>query len=202
MKYYISDLHFGHQSMLESGGLDRRPFDSLAEMHSTLRQRWNERVTNADDVFLLGDLAWDDGEAAIAWLATLRGNKHLIVGNHDDLRDARLRQLFVEIVPYKEVDDLFQGQTRKVVLSHYPIMFWNHQHMERWNGGRQRHWAVHLYGHVHASREEAMFQGFLRQLKRVHGIRCVARNVGCMMPWMDYTPRTLSELLTGVVQSA
>ena len=31
----------------------------------------------------------------------------------------------------------------------------------------------------------------LRQLQDIPGRCC---NVGCMMPWMDYTPRTLEEL--------
>ena len=74
-------------------------------------------------------------------------------------------------------------------------MFWNHQHMERWGGGLQRRWAVHLYGHVHASREEVYYQRFLRRLNEVHRIRCAAFNVGCMLPWMDYTPRTLTEIV-------
>ena len=195
MTYYISDLHFGHRRMLTPDGLDRRPFASLEAMHAALKTRWNEQVTNGDDVYILGDMVWEADEEAIAWVATLRGRKHLLVGNHDELDDARLRQLFVEIVPYKEVDDQIGGKHYSVVLSHYPIMFWNHQHIERWGGGLQRGWAVHLYGHVHASREERFYQDFLKRLNNVHGIRCVARNVGCMMPWMDYTPRTLGEIL-------
>ena len=195
MMYYISDLHFGHRRMLMPDGFDRRPFPSLEAMHETLKTRWNDQVANTDDVYILGDLSWRADDAAVAWIAQLQGRKHLVVGNHDILTDVRFRQLFEEIVPYKEVEDHIGGAPYRVVLSHYPLMFWNHQHMERWGGGLQRHWAVHLYGHVHASREEGLYQSFLARLNTVHGIRCVARNVGCMMPWMDYSPRALGEIL-------
>ncbi len=201
MIYYISDVHFGHRRMLASDGLDRRPFASLDEMHQVLKDRWNARVTNGDDVYVLGDMAWGESEEAIAWIATLRGRKHLVVGNHDDLGDLRLRQLYTEIVPYKEIVDRVAAETRHVVLSHYPIMFWNRQHMERWGGGMQKAWAIHLYGHVHASREESFYQMFLERLNKRHGIRCIARNVGCMMPWMDYTPRTLAEIAPQVTSN-
>ena len=195
MNYYISDVHFGHARMLAADGLDRRPFASLGEMHAAIKTRWNERVTDDDDVYILGDMAWGASEEAIAWIATLKGRKHLVLGNHDETDDARLCQLYCELVPYKEVADRLGIVTCQVVLSHYPIMFWNHQHMERWGGGLQRRWAVHLYGHVHASREEVYYQRFLRWLNEVHRIRCAAFNVGCMLPWMDYTPRTLTEIV-------
>ena len=54
-------------------------------------------------------------------------------------------------------------------------------------------WAVQLYGHTHASKEEDIFQEFIRDLNEKHDIKCIAKNVGCML-W-DYTPVTLKQIL-------
>ena len=42
MKYYISDLNLFHSNSIK---FDNRPFDSVEEMHETIRNRWNEKVT-------------------------------------------------------------------------------------------------------------------------------------------------------------
>ena len=52
MKYYISDCHFGHLNVLR---FDKRPFKNIDENDSELIRRWNERVTDEDDVYILGD---------------------------------------------------------------------------------------------------------------------------------------------------
>ena len=54
MKYYISDLHLFHENAI---AFDPRPFASLQEMHDTILKNWNDRVTNGDMVYILGDVA-------------------------------------------------------------------------------------------------------------------------------------------------
>ena len=63
--------------------MDRRPFASVAEMDAAMIARWNERVTEADEVWHLGDFAVGRRVDRAALLAGLRGRKHLIVGNND-----------------------------------------------------------------------------------------------------------------------
>ena len=134
-----------------------------------------------------------ENEDAMQFVSTLRGNKHLILGNNCKATDQRYRQLFVEVVNYKEVKDIVDGKEYHVVMSHYPIAFWNHQHHYRRDGGEHKVWAVQLYGHVHASNEETIFQEFIRDLNEKHDIKCIAKNVGCML-W-NYTPVTLKQIL-------
>ena len=55
MIYYISDLHFGHRNVI---GMDGRPFETIEEMDATLIRLWNERVTEGDDVYIVGDFAY------------------------------------------------------------------------------------------------------------------------------------------------
>ena len=62
-----------------------------------------------------------------------------------------------------------------------------------------------LYAHLYNSIEEEFFQDCIRRineseelsLRRKGGQKVVAINVGSCMPWMDYTPRTLEEILRG-----
>lgn len=124
MNYYISDLHLFHKNVTNEGSnFDNRPFDTLEEMHKVIKENWNSKITNADHVYILGDLAWKENEDAIELVSTLRGNKHLILGNHDKATDQRFKQLFVEIENYKEAKDMIDGKEYHVVMSHFPLAF-------------------------------------------------------------------------------
>lgn len=196
MNYYISDLHLFHKNVTDEGSnFDNRPFKTLEEMHSTIKEQWNERITGADHIYILGDLAWKENEETISFVSTLRGNKHLVLGNHDRCKDQRYKQLFVEVVDYKEAKDIVDGKEYYVVMSHFPLAFWNHQHRYRRDGEEHRNWSVHLYGHVHNSVEQKYYQEFIQRLNEECNIKCVAKNVGCMLDYMNYTPKTLKEIL-------
>ena len=78
MKYYISDLHLFHENAI---AFDPRPFASLQEMHDTILKNWNDRVTNGDMVYILGDVSMrGKKEELIAFVAQLKGRKVLIKG--------------------------------------------------------------------------------------------------------------------------
>ena len=194
MNYYISDLHFFSKNQTAEGlNFDNRPFKNVDEMHETMLNNWNSRVTNGDTVYILGDISnRGKNEDLIALVAKLKGKKVLIVGNHEDIRDYRYKQLFHAIYDYLEITDYADKQPYKLVLCHYPILMWNGQH----NG------TILLYGHLHDSIEEAYFKKCLSEMnggefaiRRPHEKEIVAINVGCMMPYIDYTPRTLEEIL-------
>lgn len=180
--FYIADLHFGHQKCLS---FDHRPFDTIEAHDEELCRRWNSVVSAQDEVWVLGDISWLRPAETVALLDRLNGRKNLIVGNHDKnlLRGSRLEPCFEEITPYKE---LHIRKGLRVVLCHYPIPCFN-RHFNGW---------VHLYGHVHTGFEWKMTEDFRRQFER-DGYPCNMINVGCMLPYMDYTPRTLEEILAG-----
>ena len=139
MKYYISDLHLFHDAAIR---FDNRPFENISAMHEYIRTHWNNRITNGDTVYIIGDVSLrGQKENLIAYVSTLKGKKVLVKGNHDDVSDYRYQQLFSEICHYKEVHDSFDGKNYDLVLSHYPIFSWK-------NMGRG--W-IHLYGHTHNS---------------------------------------------------
>lgn len=91
MKYYISDLHLFHKNVTgEGNNFDNRPFDTLEEMHKYIKEKWNRKITNGDTVYILGDVALRGiNTKLIALVVKLKGNKILIKGNHDDVRDLR-----------------------------------------------------------------------------------------------------------------
>lgn len=197
MNFYISDLHLSHKNVTRAGkDFDDRPFDNTEEMHTVIKEKWNAKVTNGDTVYILGDLAMrGTQEELIAFVSTLKGHKVLIRGNHDDIRDLRYKQLFDEICDYKELRENINGECVKLVLSHYPILMWRDQHRG----------SILLYGHVHNSVEEYYFKKCLREMNtedffdRHAGDRMLrAYNVGCMMPYMGYEPRSLSEIVERV----
>lgn len=67
MNFYTSDLHLFHKNVTAEGtNFDKRPFQTLAEMHEAIKQKWNAKVTNADTVYILGDIVWKMSDEAIA----------------------------------------------------------------------------------------------------------------------------------------
>jgi calcineurin-like phosphoesterase family protein len=191
LNYFISDLHFGCTNNFENRTLE---YDKL------LIENWNRIVTNKDDIYILGDIGRignsKDNEYLCQCLSVLKGHKHLVLGNHDgDLKDIRLKQLFVEICDYKKITDNFDGKAYKLILSHYPMLFWDSQHKG----------SILIYGHLHMSDEYTVYKKCLNEAneyfkdKTLKGYtdcpEAIAYNVGCMLPYMDYTPRTLKEII-------
>jgi calcineurin-like phosphoesterase family protein len=78
--WFTSDLHLGHARIIE---LCNRPFRDVDHMNEELVTRWNERVTDADVVFILGDLALGKIDESLEWVKHLAGRKMLVPGNHD-----------------------------------------------------------------------------------------------------------------------
>lgn len=181
---YIADMHLDHADIL---AYDNRPYDSVEEMNEALIANWNRVVDEEDLTWILGDFCL--GESWRAHLQRLHGRKSLIIGNHDAAeRIEAARDCFEEIVSYKEMVDVEEqsGETRHVVLCHYPILGFR-DHYFGW---------THLYGHVHTSYEWNVVENSKRLLKKLYVRDDICRmvNVGAMLPYMDYTPRTLTEL--------
>ena len=177
MIFYIADWHYNHANILS---YDNRPFKTVEEMDAALVERWNATVTSADTVYVLGDMFWGGETKAVPVLDSLNGKKILIKGNHDRCKNTEFRKRFDQISGYLEITD----GDRHVVLCHYPMpCFKNHFH--GW---------YHLYGHVHNSFEANMMEHDRMLLEDLYCRKCNMFNIGAMMPWMDYTPRTLDEI--------
>lgn len=179
MNFYIADTHFSHKNCL---AFDNRPFKTVEEMDAEMIRRWNAVVNNDDHVYILGDLHWGKESDWIKVLEQLNGQKTLIRGNHD-IDPQKSRRYFADVKDYKVIDD----NGRKVVLSHYPIVCYRN-HFYGW---------YHLYGHVHTSFEFNMMEHDRYLMEQLYTKPCEMYNVGCMLPYMDYTPRTLDQIIEG-----
>ena len=178
--FFIADLHFGHKNCL---AYDNREFPSIEAHDEALIERWNNAVGIGDDVWILGDISWYSSMKTIEIFKRLNGTKHLCIGNHDKrlLKNRDVQSLFSEIVDYKELQ--LDDETG-IVLSHYPIPCYNN-HYYGW---------YHLYGHVHISFEWNLMKQVQYEMRNLYGKDSRIYNVGCMVPGMDYTPRTLEEI--------
>ena len=130
--FFSSDTHFGHSG---ARTLYRRPFASVAEMDTTMVERWNDMVGRDDDVWHLGDFAVGLPVARLTELLDkLNGRKHLVTGNNDSTATTRLAG-WSSVQPYAEIE--LAGT--HLVLCHYPFRTWRNMN---------RGWR-NLHGHSH-----------------------------------------------------
>lgn len=176
---YISDLHFYHTNILM---FDNRPWTDIEKMNEDLVEIWNKKVDDGDTVYILGDLAMKGGESLLNIVKRLNGHKILIKGNHDRISPQLAKEFNNKIYDYLEIKD----DGRNVVLSHYPIPCFN----KHYYGG------FHLYGHLHVSKEWEIMEQVRHTFEEI-GVPCLMYNVGCCVPYMEYEPKTLNEIIEG-----
>lgn len=125
--YFISDLHFHHKNILKFEG-DNRPFSSVEEMDEELVKRWNDKVTNRDKVFVLGDFAFGSD---ISIAGRLNGNKILVMGNHD----------------YKNADEYLKYFTKVYGCTQYKGYLLTHIPVHR---SQKYRYKGNIHGHLHS----------------------------------------------------
>jgi calcineurin-like phosphoesterase family protein len=153
---FTSDTHFGHFNVIEYSG---RPFKSTEEMRDILVYNWNQLVGEKDIVYHLGDFTLStDLNYIDGILSQLKGKIRLIRGNHDKwanrLGSLRNHSKIEWVKDYYETSYHIDGDSIKVVMSHYPMRAWNKSHYGSYS----------LHGHCHGSldRENASLK--LRRL--------------------------------------
>lgn len=193
MRYYIADLHFFHGAM--NRHMDHRGFADVEEMNEYMIVRWNGKVRQNDDVVIIGDLSWGKAEETNALLKRLNGALYLITGNHDQiLFDKRVDAgRFRWMKPYEELSD----NKRKVILCHYPIMFYNGQYRLDKNGQPRTYM---LYGHVHDTMDQRLLEQFQEITRSTVTVnmqgeeqRIPCNMINCFCKYSNYEPLTLDE---------
>jgi calcineurin-like phosphoesterase family protein len=111
MDYVISDLHLGHVSLHR---LYRQQFSGVDEMHEHIVKMWNDKIKNNDvKIYVLGDVGYKESIEAV--LPRLRGQKILLLGNHDSYS----REFYLK--HFSEVHDKPLFWAKRIVFSHHPI---------------------------------------------------------------------------------
>ena len=189
--YYIGDTHFGHKNVLKDDSRENgRDFVSIEEHDNLIIDNINKTVTPQDNLYFLGDVSWYNPKETAELLERIKcKNRYLLLGNHDRwAKDGRCKKMFQGIYDIKQLED----EGNHLILSHNPQMMWSGQHRG----------VIHLYGHLHNSLEENDYQEFLKELDNRIKVRDGDRykplrsfNVGCMLDYMNYTPRPLKEII-------
>ena len=133
-EWFVSDLHWGHTNILKFEP-EYRPYESIQHHDKMLQEAWNDTVGPDDRVWVLGDVFMN--KHALKWVAGrggLRGNKRLVLGNHDKLAS----QAYLDF-GFSKLYGVTNHGHRRVVLSHAPIML-----------PPKGRWTVNIHGHTHS----------------------------------------------------
>jgi len=169
MIFFTSDLHLHHKN--SHGGIVaicKRPYPDVDAMTQDLIIRNNAVVSDSDEVWDLGDVAfrcspWDVAQA----LKELNGKRHIILGNHDKaLRQAYKKGLIADLIKSGKIEIVggeeaindkslivakqltIDGQ--RLVMSHYAYRTWPSSFRNCW----------HIYGHSHGNLAEPYYRSF------------------------------------------
>lgn len=183
--FFTSDSHYGHTNVIK---YSNRPYDSIGQMNAELTRLWNETVTEDDTIYYLGDFS-----LSYKWVqecaGNLKGNKILVVGNHDACFNRhdfkKLRQPGQYLKYFKEVHhDLslpmkINGIQTNLQLCHFPFA-----EAEEGYG-----FPIRYPDHRPQNKGQTLLHGHVHNLWKKKG-RCI--NVGVDV-W-DYKPVSLEQI--------
>src|SRR6266581_359325 len=107
--WFTSDPHFGHGNIIK---FCNRPYLSVGEMDEGLIANYNKLVKPKDPVYFLGDITWYGSARLNEIMDRLNGEKHLIIGNHDHLKN--VKPFFKTVKDY----DLIEVNGIRIVMMH------------------------------------------------------------------------------------
>ncbi len=164
--FFIADLHFGHQKILE---FSRGQFKTIEEHDEALIDNWNSVVGKKDTVWVLGDFCF--GKKNLALAGRLKGVKKLVMGNHDILPMENYLKYFSKV--YGCI------KWKNCVLTHMPVLFTGVDALNRFD--------FNIHGHLHNTiiKTESKYGDHLYKDDRYKCVSCEQIN---------YTPITYEEL--------
>jgi len=132
--WFTADYHHGHPAIIKHAN---RPVNIQDHDEWLLEEVHNKYISKKDRVYILGDLSMAKRKEAELFIGKLKGQKYLILGNHD--RNIHNSPQFVKIDSLMDFTYKQFGLNFHIVLCHYPMMSWNKSVHGSWS----------LYGHVH-----------------------------------------------------
>lgn len=150
MRYFTSDLHFGHKPIIEFCG---RPFMTVQDMNEILVWNINNTIKKDDLLYVLGDFSFYPKDNNVQIIKSINCPVVLIRGNHDHsgrIRNVGFADMFTEL-------DIILG-SHLVTLSHFPFAWDVNDHRygkgeyeDKYAGSRPKdvgQWLLH--GHTHS----------------------------------------------------
>lgn len=166
--YVTSDTHFGHSKNFI---YEPRGFKNIYDHDNAIIKNWNEIVQPEDDVYLLGDVMLNDNDYGLSCLKQLKGQIHIIRGNH--CTDARI-QLYRECYNVVEVCDAKYLKVEKQMyfLSHHPCITSNFDENKPLNRR-----IINLAGHAHTNDRWLDFDKGLIYHVEMDAHNCYPKNI-------------------------
>lgn len=139
--FITADPHFGHANIIK---LCNRPFAGVEMMNEQMIRNWNDRVTNKDTVYVVGDFTLNNADFAYEIIQQLNAKWICIVpGGHDqrwfkrnlDLAPANVYKRITKLPPIVTL----KWEKKRFVLCHYPLFSWE----------QSAHGSYNLHGHSH-----------------------------------------------------
>jgi len=122
MIWITSDWHFCHDKEFL---YKPRGFDNVADMNAAIVKNHNKVVKDTDDVYCLGDCVLNDLEQGIEYIKQLKGNIHIIKGNHDTDRKIEIYKTCHNVVEICDIKIIKYSKKISFYLSHYPTLTGN-----------------------------------------------------------------------------
>lgn len=122
MIYFTSDLHFHHSKPFL---YEPRGFTNIWDHDRAIIENWNKIIDLEDDIYCLGDLMLEDNNYGLSCLKQLKGNIHVVRGNHDSDIRMQLYETCWNVVETCEGKFLRYGKYH-FYLSHYPCIVSNY----------------------------------------------------------------------------
>jgi len=143
---FVSDPHFGHKNILR---FSKRPFSSVEEQTEEMIRRYNARIGTGDRVLWMGDCFFCGAKEATDILSRLNGEKHLVLGNHDEKPRLMLARGFQSVT--HKIHTKIEG--RNVVMIHYDQWElrspWDNKYRDRRHPLDMNNFEVIIHGHTH-----------------------------------------------------
>lgn len=197
--WIASDHHLGHINILKFEPDQRGHYASINHMNADIVARHNEQVTDDNAVVIfLGDLAMGDLETSLTYVASMRGKKGIVPGNHDRLHPLMTKnperlaefsllyeQAGLTILP-REMEISLDG--RSALISHYPYQgvvdggIVERDKHEKWRPVPQDKPLIHGHIHLHRRERDNMFNVGIG----VNDLAPVHKSV--LIDWIDGLP--------------
>ena len=140
--FVTSDWHFNHEKPFL---YEPRGFDAVWKMNNEIIARYNSLVKMDDEVFVLGDCMLGNNAVGAECIKQLKGQIHLILGNHDTNNRVEIYRGCWNICDIQYADRIkYNGY--HFYLSHYPSLTSNFDY-EKPLSAR----TLNLCGHTHTT---------------------------------------------------
>ena len=147
--YFTADTHFFHSNIIKHCPDRPYPEMNVDKRHDEwLIDLWNSTIEKQDIVYIVGDFAFGNKIMVTNLLGKLRGQKHLILGNHD-ASSSKLQNYFESMTQIKDLNFKksvypFLKKDFDLALCHYPLVSWN----------KKTYGACMIHGHCHGRVDE------------------------------------------------